>query len=66
MGAPEIEAYHTLTAGIDPAFATGERAFYETRTAGQLRALMHQAWLCNQGDAYLLARSYLAQKGETP
>lgn len=60
MSAEQIEAMHALTASLDPRFAAGNRKFYETRSANQLRVLSRQAWDCNEPDAYCLARSYLA------
>lgn len=56
----EIEANNALTASIDPSFARLEKAFYESRTARQLRTLSGQAWNCNNIDGYCMARSYLA------
>lgn len=56
----EIDAYHALTASIDPRFARAERAEYQAMTAAQLRVAMSRAWLCNEACRYQLARSYLA------
>ena len=56
----ELEAHHALTASIDPRFAAGERAFYEGRTANQLRVLAAQAWDCCEPTGYQMARSYAA------
>lgn len=59
----QIDEQRKLTASLDPAFARGERQWYETRTDGDLRAAMHSAWLCNEDCRYQLARSYLAARG---
>lgn len=56
----KIDARHALTASIDPRFAAADRAFYESRTASDLRVLVSQAWNCNEPTAYQIARSYLA------
>lgn len=64
LDVPALEARFALTASLDPRFARAERAFYQGRTVNDLKALAHQAWLCCEGDAYQLARSYLALKGE--
>jgi hypothetical protein len=56
----EIDAYHSLTASIDPSFAAKDRAFYESRTDAQLDTLAAQAWNSNQPTPYQLARSYRA------
>lgn len=61
----EIDAYHRMTAIIDPAFAAQDRAWYQARTANQLRALASESWNCNEGGAYQLARSYLAKLEST-
>lgn len=59
MTAEEIEAYHALTASLDPRFAASERQWYEGRTANQLKADMASAWWGNLASSYQLARSYL-------
>jgi hypothetical protein len=56
----EIEAHHALTASIDLDFATGDRKWWQSRTANELRAEMNGSWNCNCGTTYQLARSYLA------
>lgn len=61
----EIDARFEQTRFLDERFAREERRFYATRTADQLRALIHQAWLCNDADGYQMARSYLALMGVT-
>lgn len=58
----EINAYHALTASLDPAFAAKERAWYESRTVNQLKSSAAQAWDWNHPTAYQLAKSYLALK----
>lgn len=60
LTAAELHAHYTLTAKLDPAFAASERAYYETRTLNQLRALAAQAWECCTPTAYQLARSHAA------
>lgn len=56
----ELEARHALTASLDPRFAAGERAFYESRSKAQLACLAAGAWDANEPTAYQLARSYAA------
>lgn len=58
----EINAYHALTASLDPAYASGERAWYESRTVNQLKVAAAQAWDANIPTAYQLAKSYLVLK----
>jgi hypothetical protein len=36
------------------------RASWEGRTVDQLKVARHQAWLCNDGHSFMLARSFLA------
>lgn len=55
-----IRETDSVTRSIDAAFADGERAFYTSRTENELRALAHQAWLCNEADGYAKAKCYLA------
>ena len=62
----ELEAYHILTAKLDPHFAKQQRDFYESRDDRQLSVLAHQAWLCCDGSGYRLARSYLHHVRSTP
>lgn len=67
LTAEQIEEHHSRTAELDPSFATGSRRFWESRTENELAALVHQAWLTNDGDQYQMARSYLAVlKNEDP
>ena len=54
----ELDAHYALTASLDPRFAAGERAFYESRTSVQLRVLAAQAWDCCEPTSYQMARSY--------
>jgi hypothetical protein len=56
----EIDARFDLTHAVDPRFAREQRRFYATRTSNELKALINQAWLCNDADGYQMARSYLA------
>lgn len=56
----QIVERHELTAKIDPSFARDEREFWETRIPFQLRAMVAQAWDCNDPSQYQLARSYAA------
>ena len=60
----ELEARYALTYRLDPRFARSEREFWESRTTNQLAVLAHQAWLCNDADAYQVAKSLLALKAE--
>jgi hypothetical protein len=60
----ELEAYHRLTASLDPGFAERERAWWEGRTAGELRSTRGGAWYANDTHGYQMARSYLALLGE--
>lgn len=60
LSTAELDAHYALTASLDPRFAAGERAFYESRTASQLRVLTAQTWNCNEPTGYQLARSYAA------
>lgn len=60
LSSAELEAQYALTASLDPSFARQQRAFYDSRSDDELRALMHQAWLCNEACRYQLARSHLA------
>lgn len=57
----ELDAYHALTASLDPRFAASEIAFYQARTAPELRVLASQAWHANIRCAHVLAKSYLAK-----
>lgn len=57
----QLEAYYTLTAKIDPAFAARDRKFWETRSYDQCNSLMFGAWQANNSDMYLMARSYRAR-----
>lgn len=59
----QIDEQRELTASLDPAFARGERVWYESRTDNDLHAAMNGAWLCNEDCRYQLARSYLAARG---
>ncbi len=63
LSAAELSRRYAITESLDPCFAADQRAFYETRTLNQLRALMQQAWNCNEADAYQLARSYSTLAG---
>jgi hypothetical protein len=60
----ELDDLYETTASIDPSFAAASRRFWETRTENELSALIHQAWLTNDGDQYQLARSYRARTAE--
>ncbi len=60
MSRAELEAHYALTASLDPSFAKGERAFYESRTVNQLRALAAQAWNSCEPTPYQMAQTYLA------
>lgn len=59
----EIDAYHRMTATLDPAFAAQERAWYLARTADELRTLTAQSWNSNDSSSYRLSRSYAAMQG---
>lgn len=59
----EIDAYHRMTATIDPASAARDRAWYLARTSAELRVAAARAWDCNDGHGYKMACSYLATKG---
>lgn len=59
----ELDAQFELTHSLDPRFAREQRRFYATRTENELKALINQAWLCNDADGYQMARSYLALFG---
>ena len=63
MSRDELNARFAMTASLDPAFATRERRFYETRTEAELRAIAAQAWNCNDASNYRMAKSYLALMG---
>jgi len=58
LTAADLDAFHRN--GHDLAFASRERAFYQSRTAAQLASLAAQAWNANERTAYVLARSYAA------
>lgn len=60
LTATALDARHALTASLDPRFAKEERAFYESRTSAQLRALAAQAWDCCDPTGYQMAQSYAA------
>lgn len=60
LTAVELDAYHAMTAKLDPRFAREEQAWYKGRTAAQLRSDAAGAWNCNNSTAYQLARSYAA------
>ncbi|MBO1023281.1 hypothetical protein IPU75_00970 [Ochrobactrum sp. SD129] len=62
LTAAEIDAYVAKVESLDPAFAAEQKRFYEAQSVGDLCALMHQSWLCNDADGYQLARSYKALK----
>lgn len=57
--AAELESRFELTASLDRRFAIGERDFYQTRTAQQLKTLASYAWNANDRDGYVMAQSYL-------
>ena len=56
----ELNTFWAKSACLDPSFALKSKRFYEERSAAQLKALAAQAWSCNERDAHVLARSYLA------
>jgi hypothetical protein len=60
LTAAELDEHYKLTASLDPYFAAEERAFYESRTAEQLRAHAQEAWNCCDPDGYQLALSHAA------
>lgn len=60
LTADELDAHWERVAGLDAAFAARARAFWESRTPNQLDALAHQAWLTNDSEQNMLARSYRA------
>ncbi len=60
LTATEIDAHYASVAKLDPSFAAKCRKFYETRTKTQLETLAAQAWNCNDGEGYQLARSFAA------
>lgn len=60
LTADQLYLFHADVAKLDPNFARKQRDFYESRTAPQLDALASQAWLCNEGESYQLAKSYRA------
>ena len=62
LTAGELEARHASIAKLDARFADSSRKFWESRTASQLEVLVHQSWLCNDAEAYQIARSLLALK----
>lgn len=62
LTAGELEALYASIAKLDPRFAAESRKFWESRTASQLEVLAHQSWLCNDAEAYQIARSLLALK----
>jgi 5-methylcytosine-specific restriction endonuclease McrBC GTP-binding regulatory subunit McrB len=62
----ELDELHETTASLDPSFAAASRRFWESRTENELSALVHQAWLSNDGDQYQLARSYRARMTSDP
>lgn len=59
----EIDAYHALTATLDPAFAKREKEFYLSQTSDRLRVLAAQSWNANDSTGYQMARSYAARLG---
>lgn len=59
LDAAGIADWHAKTAELDPRYARKEREFYEGCTEGKLRGLVSAAWMCNDVDQYMLARSYL-------
>jgi len=38
------------------------RAAWDGRTVDQLKAARGEAWLCNEGERFMLARSFLAMR----
>lgn len=62
MSRKEVDAYHALTASLDPSFARREREFYESASVSALQAVASQAWNCCEPTGYQLARSYAALK----
>lgn len=56
----QLADHYAKVAALDPRFAAGQRSFYEAQTQEQLSALAHQAWLCSDPLAYVLARSHAA------
>lgn len=61
----EIADHYALTSQIDPAFAARERAWFEARTADELRVVIADAWECNDPGRHKLAGLYLSQMGGT-
>ena len=62
----ELKARTASIAKLDPRFARDDAAFYESRSANQIRALITQAWNCNHSEGYQVARSYLKLKEIIP
>ena len=61
LTAAELDAHYALTAKLDPSFAKNDRAFWESRTATQLKVLRSQAWNCNDADIYQMASTYFVR-----
>lgn len=62
LSAKETDRKFERYASFAPSMAVDVRAFYETRTEGQLELLAAQAWRCSEAEDYQLARSFLAIK----
>lgn len=60
LTADELDARWARMAALDAAFSAQARSFWESRTPAQLDALAHQAWLTNDDEQHMVARSYRA------
>lgn len=58
----QLAAYWSDVAKVDLSFAARAQAWWHNQDGNSLRAKAHQAWLCNDSEAYMLARSYAAYR----
>ncbi len=64
MTPAQIDAYFTRFPQYQ-ALMSRERAVWEARTVDQLKAARGEAWNCNDGERFMLARSFLALRLNT-
>lgn len=61
LTAAQLSQWHADLAYFGQSWADKAQEFYETRTAGQLSSAAHGAWLCNDREAYIINRSFMAK-----
>lgn len=56
----QIDAHFAIYPEFGRISRADMRAPWERRTVDELKVARHQAWLCNDGESFMLARSFLA------